>query len=139
MRIQAMSIQDRRCPCLSGDTYSDCCARFHSGAVWPPTAEWLMRSRYSAFALGDADYLLNTWHPHTRPRSLELDASITWRRLDIVRTEHGGILDNEGVVEFIAHYRADGLSGRQQEISRFHKIARQWYYVDAVPGSSTAG
>jgi SEC-C motif-containing protein len=56
-----------------------------------------------------------------------------------VRTEHGGILDNEGVVEFIAHYRADGLSGRQQEISRFHKIARQWYYVDAVPGSSTAG
>jgi SEC-C motif-containing protein len=98
-----------------------------------------MRSRYSAFACGDVLYLLNAWHPHTRPRSLEIDASITWRRLDIVRTERGGLLDKEGVVEFIAHYRADGLSGRQQEISRFLKVDRQWYYVDSAPAGTAAG
>ncbi|MDJ0350482.1 YchJ family protein [Cryobacterium sp. PH29-G1] len=127
-----MSTLEQRCPCLSGDTYSACCGRFHSKAALPPTAEWLMRSRYSAFACGDAHYLLNTWHPLTRPDSLELAVSITWRRLDILRTVRGSLLDTEGIVEFIAHYREDGISGQQHESSRFLKEGRAWYYLDAV-------
>ncbi len=98
-----------------------------------------MRSRYSAFFHNDADYLLKTWHPLTRPESLELDGAVTWRRLDIVRTERGGLLDKEGLVEFIAHYREDGRAGQQQEISRFQKVGRQWYYRGAVPDNSAAG
>ncbi|TFD62796.1 hypothetical protein E3T39_02390 [Cryobacterium suzukii] len=125
--------QHQRCPCLSGDTYSDCCGRFHSGAALPPTAEWLMRSRYSAFYFGDAQYLLKTWHQLTRPESLELDPEITWRRLDIVRTERGGLLDREGIVEFTAHYREDGIARQQNEVSRFLKVDRQWYYLEAAP------
>lgn len=97
-----------------------------------------MRSRYSAFARGDGQYLLNTWHPLTRPEALELDTTITWRRLDIVRTEHGGLLDKEGVVEFIAHYREDGIAGWQHEVSRFLKADRRWYYLDAAPDASAA-
>ncbi|MDJ0377905.1 YchJ family protein [Cryobacterium sp. PH31-L1] len=126
---------DPRCPCLSGDTYSACCGRFHSGTAVPPTAEWLMRSRYSAFCRGDAQYLLHTWHPLTRPQSVELDSAISWRRLDIVRTERGGLFDREGVVEFTAHYREDGIAGQQNEVSRFLKVDRQWYYLDADPDS----
>lgn len=87
---------DARCPCLSGDTYGSCCGRYHAGlrpgpdgaAPGPhaPTAEALMRSRYSAFAVGDADYLRATWHPSTRPADLDLDDDVEWRRLDVVRT-----------------------------------------------------
>ena len=62
-----------RCPCLSGLQYGECCGPFHSGDAFAPTAERLMRSRYSAFAVGDADYLLATWHPTTRPAELALD------------------------------------------------------------------
>jgi SEC-C motif-containing protein len=58
----------------------------------------------------------------------------TWRRLDIVRTERGGLLDKDGVVEFIAHYREDGISGQQHETSRFLNVRRQWYYLDAAEG-----
>ena len=61
------------CPCLSGEQYADCCGRFHAGEAEAPTAEQLMRSRYSAFVVLDAGYLLRTWHPETRPASLELD------------------------------------------------------------------
>ncbi|WP_368665882.1 YchJ family protein [Cryobacterium sp. Y62] len=90
----------------------------------------MMRSRYSAFALGHAQYLLDSWHPLTKPSSLELDSSVTWRRLDILRTETGGMLDSDGVVEFIARYRRDGIPGQQHEVSRFQKVAGRWCYLD---------
>ena len=61
-----------RCPCPSGDTYDDCCAPLHRGERDAPTAVQLMRSRYSAFAVGDMPYLLRTWHPTTRPDDLAL-------------------------------------------------------------------
>ncbi len=98
-----------------------------------------MRSRYSAFARGDERYLLNSWHPVTRPERVELNAEISWRRLDIVRTERGGLLDKEGVVEFIAHYRENGIAAQQREVSRFLKTDHQWYYLDAAPDSLIGG
>jgi SEC-C motif-containing protein len=120
------------CPCLSGEQYVLCCGRFHRGDAEAPTAEQLMRSRYSAFVVGDAEYLLRTWHPDTRPEELELDPGLQWRRLDIISTVRGGPLDSEGVVEFAAHYRHDGERGVQRETSRFVRKDRRWYYLDAL-------
>jgi len=123
---------DRNCFCLSGETYSACCGRFHSGGSEAATAEQLMRSRYSAFVLLDAAYLLRTWHPDTAPTELDLDPDTEWRRLDIVSTSRGGPLDTEGTVQFTAHFRHDGGRGVQHETSRFLREGRRWYYVDAV-------
>jgi len=122
------------CPCLSGEQYTECCGRFHRGDSDAPTAEQLMRSRYSAFVVLDSDYLLRTWHPDTRPAGLDLDPDIEWRRLDILATCQGGPLDTEGTVEFAAHYRSDGERGVQRENSRFLRIERRWYYLDGDVG-----
>lgn len=130
---------DARCPCLSGETYGACCGRYHRGllaggadSVTATTAEALMRSRYAAFAVGDADYLLATWHPSTRPADLDLDDDVTWRRLDVVATSAGGPLDRTGVVEFVAHYRSDETRERASlhEISSFVREGGRWYYLD---------
>lgn len=91
-----------------------------------------MRSRYSAFVVLDADYLLRTWHPETRPAELDLDPDLQWRRLDILSTSRGGPLDTEGAVEFEAHFRQGGERGVHHETSRFVRVERRWYYVDAV-------
>jgi SEC-C motif-containing protein len=98
-----------------------------------------MRSRYSAFAVGDADYLLATWHPNTRPADLELDPGLRWFRLDILGRTGGGVLDSEGTVEFEARYRmrpatpdTSPTSGSQRENSRFRRVDGRWFYVDAV-------
>ncbi|WP_166873224.1 YchJ family protein [Salinibacterium sp. ZJ450] len=121
-----------RCPCLSGESYGECCAPFHRGDAVAPTALRLMRSRYSAFAVGDADYLLATWHPRTRPATLQLDPDQRWYRLDIVATERGGLLDTDGTVEFTARSRLHGEAAVQHEVSRFVRDGRRWVYLDAA-------
>ncbi len=121
-----------RCPCLSGATFGDCCAPFLDGAADAPTAAQLMRSRYSAFVVGDAEYLLATWHPSTRPRVLEHDPAMHWYRLDIVRRARGGPLDHDGIVEFRAYYRHDGHRGEQHEVSSFVRGRGRWSYVGEV-------
>ena len=80
---------DDRCPCSSGEVYGACCGRFlgefvASGTLTAPTPEQLMRSRFTAFATGNAAYLLASWHPSTRPATLELEDDIRWYRLDIL-------------------------------------------------------
>lgn len=117
-----------RCPCLSGLPYAECCGPLHAGTA-APTAEALMRSRYSAFAVDDADYLLATWHPTTRPPTLELDDR-RWLHLDIRSRNRGGPLDAEGVVEFEAFWRDASGGGSQHETSRFVRESGRWYYVD---------
>ena len=121
-----------RCPCLSGAAYGACCAPLHRGEALPPSAERLMRSRYSAYVTGNARYLLATWHPTTKPRELDLDPEQKWYLLDIVRTSRGGMLDAQGTVEFRAKYRYAGRSGEQHENSRFVKEKRRWFYLDAM-------
>jgi SEC-C motif-containing protein len=120
------------CLCLSGEAYTDCCGRFHNGRAEAATAEQLMRSRYSAFVLLNAEYLRKTWHRETAPAELELDPAMEWRRLDILSTDRGGPLDSEGTVEFKAHFRHDGERGVHHETSRFVRENRRWYYVDGV-------
>lgn len=121
-----------RCPCLSGLPFGECCGPVLAGARPAPTAVQLMRSRFTAFAAGDADHLLASWHPSTRPSELELDPGQRWLRLDIDDRVAGGPLDAEGVVEFTAHYRAGGERGALHERSRFVREHGRWLYLDGV-------
>ncbi|WP_347108726.1 YchJ family protein [Paenarthrobacter sp. S56] len=123
-------LRNGACPCLSGGSYDECCGRFHRGEADAPTAEQLMRSRYSAFVVLDPGYLLRTWHSSTRPGSMDLDPELQWRRLDILGTAQGGPLDSQGTVEFAAHYRHDDERGVQRELSRFVREGKRWFYVD---------
>ncbi|RIX28821.1 hypothetical protein D1781_08365 [Amnibacterium setariae] len=119
---------DDRCPC-GGGRYGACCGPLHAGAP-AVTAEALMRSRYSAFALGLGPYLLATWAAATRPRELEVDDGLEWRRLQIVDTARGGPDDGEGVVEFRAAHRSAAGAGVLHERSRFAREAGRWVYLD---------
>jgi SEC-C motif-containing protein len=125
-------VRPRRCPCGTGLPLTECCGRFHDGTAAAGTAEQLMRSRYSAFAVGDAGYLLATWHPTTRPRTLELDPDVRWTGLDVLATTGGTLLGREGTVEFRAHYVRDGAAGTQHENSRFLREDGNWRYLDGV-------
>ncbi|GAA1885810.1 YchJ family protein [Asanoa iriomotensis] len=120
------------CPCGSGQSYDRCCGPLHRGAAVAATAERLMRSRYSAFAVGDADYLLRTWHSRTRPESLELDPAQRWVGLEVLATRTGGVDDRSGVVEFRASYRHGGRTDDLHERSRFVREDGEWVYVGAL-------
>lgn len=123
------------CPCGSGLCLDECCQRYLNGTAHPATAEALMRSRYSAYALEVEQYLLDTWHPSTRPDTLQLNAgeAAKWVGLKIVDTRAGGPDDTRGVVEFVARYKVRGKAERLQERSRFVREDGRWYYLDAEP------
>jgi SEC-C motif-containing protein len=91
-----------------------------------------MRSRYSAFAVGDPAYLLATWHPGTRPRTLRLDEEVRWTGLEVLATSGGRLLDGEGSVEFRAHHLRGGRAGAQHERSRFVRDGGRWRYLDGI-------
>lgn len=119
------------CPCGSGLPYPECCRPLHRGEATAATAEALMRSRFSAFAVGDADYLLRSWHSSTRPARLRLDPGQRWTRLEILGTDRGGLFDTAGTVAFRAHYREAGRPEALEEHSRFVRENGQWVYLDA--------
>ena len=111
------------CPCGLGDDYDACCGRLHAGAP-APTAESLMRSRYSAFAVGDAGYLLRTWHPSGRPETLTLDPALRWTRLAVLETDGGGLFDATGTVRFRAIYVQEGTAWRPRGDEQVHPTGR---------------
>lgn len=124
-----MIAEKSACPCESGKSYAQCCAPFHAGAA-APTAEALMRSRYSAYVGKLEPYLLSTWHATTRPPSLDADEgeSIKWLGLTVKRHQNTG--KNSATVEFVARYRIGGGSAvRLHEISRFVREDGRWFYV----------
>ena len=98
--------------------------------AWPATAEGLMRSRFAAFRDGDAEWLLVTWHPSTRPTSLAQSANPVWRGLQILETVAGGPTDERGVVEFRATYLEHGELRILHERSRFVRKGGRWHYLD---------
>ena len=123
------------CPCGSEREYADCCGRYHSCASAAGTAEALMRSRYSAYVLGDIDYLIGTTLPANRTRRLREGyqsnhTSLRWLGLTITGTWLGSEKDKVGKVEFRADYQQDGRRGVHGELSRFKRVAGIWYYVD---------
>lgn len=91
-----------------------------------------MRSRYSAYAVGDVDYVWRTWHPRTRPQSLSPNPSRQWTGLEILAVVDGGAGDEDGEVEFRAHYRDGRRRGALHERSQFAVRARRWFYVDGT-------
>jgi SEC-C motif-containing protein len=94
-----------------------------------------MRSRYSAYALGDAGYVLATWHPSTRPAELDLDPARTWEGLHVLTTADGGWLDAQGTVGFRARWSERGVRGVLREVSRFARDGARWAYVGPEPGA----
>ena len=88
-----------------------------------------MRSRFSAFAAADKGYLLETWHPSTRPADLDLEDQMVWTHLEIVDVNGGGPFDSEGSVEFRAHYRIADEVGIVDERSSFLRLGGRWLYV----------
>lgn len=123
-----------RCPCPSGLPYDECCGPLHDGTRTAGTAEQLMRSRYSAFAVGDAAYLRRTWHASTRPAALDLDDDVRWNGLDVRATTGGGVFDAAGTVEFVASWRSPVGRGSLHEVSRFLRGPEGWQYVDGDVG-----
>ncbi|RJG04419.1 hypothetical protein D3878_13725 [Noviherbaspirillum sedimenti] len=117
-----------RCPC-GGSDYAACCGRFIAQGKIPQTPEELMRSRYSAYTLGDEAYVRATWCPRTLPEGplISAEPGMKWLGLDVRR--HAGTGD-EGVVEFVARYKVGGRAQRMHEVSRFIREAGRWYYVD---------
>ena len=122
------------CPCGSGQPYADCCGALHrrfdeDGVLTAPSAEALMRSRYSAFVLGDLAYLQASWHASTRPAELTPnEAGLKWLGLDV--RQHLSQDADHATVEFVARSKLGGRAHRLHEISRFVREEGVWYYLD---------
>lgn len=112
------------CPCGKPIEYAACCGKHHSG-INAPDPEALMRSRYSAYALGLEAYLLQTWHPSTRPAKLGLDEEPRpkWLGLEVKAVGRDS-------VEFVARYKIGGKAHRLHETSRFLCEEGVWLYLD---------
>ena len=124
------------CPCGRARgkkplAYAQCCGRFLDGDTPAPDAESLMRSRYSAFVLERAAYLLHTWHPDKRPASIEFEPGVKWLGLEVRDAVQRDACHAE--VEFVARQKpASGAAVRLHERSRFEAQDGRWVYVDAV-------
>jgi SEC-C motif-containing protein len=118
------------CPCDSQRAFTACCQPLLSGQIAAPSPEALMRSRFSAFVLERRDYLLDTWHPSTRPQTLTFDVETRWLGLKIKSTEAGGAQDNQGWVTFAARYKIHGRGQRMVERSHFVRENGRWFYIN---------
>lgn len=129
-----MSAADAPCPCGCVDakgrarSFGDCCAPILVDASRAADPESLMRSRYTAFVLADTQHLLATWHPSTRPATLDLEPQIKWLGLDVKQSAQSD--GTHGTVEFVARSRVQGQGQRLHENSRFVHENGQWFYVD---------
>ena len=131
------SVSNTACPCGSGADYDACCGRWHGGPghLQAPTAEALMRSRYSAYVKGLGDYLQDTWHPDTRPAAAaaaSFEPGVTWLGLDVLR--HLPLDEDHAEVHFVARSKFGGRAHRLVERSRFVREGGRWYYVDGDAG-----
>jgi len=127
---------DDPCPCGSGKLFKLCCGLYIGGKKHPPTAEALMRSRYTAYARCDIDYLYKTSSAQVRK---EFDAessrkwaeSSTWNGLEVLRTEQGGEQEQTGLVEFVAHYTVNESTFNHHECAEFARDELgEWVFVD---------
>ncbi len=127
------------CPCQSSLDYAVCCGRYHQGKLHAPTAEALMRSRYTAYVMGNAQYIFRTWHEKTRPTLQSLRHSEPQKLigLKILSTQAGSVDDDKGMVEFIASYenpdkKTEDPIQQHREKSLFVKMKGHWVYIDAI-------
>jgi SEC-C motif domain protein len=124
------------CACGSGNKYQECCEKYISGQEIAPTAESLMRSRYTAFTNGSIDYLFNTHHSSTketldRTEVENWSKDSEWEGLTIKNIEKGQEADSDGSVEFIAEFKIDGVLQKHHEKASFKKEDDgRWYFQD---------
>ncbi|MGR8980545.1 MAG: YchJ family protein [Gammaproteobacteria bacterium] len=121
--------------CLCGNDleYTQCCGLFHNGEKLPATSEALMRSRFTAYAMRNAQYLSDTWDAGKCPKTIDFSKEkANWRRLEIVGVKKGGVNDDKGLVEFKAYFFLDGDEYVMHELSRFIKTNGRWYYLDGT-------
>ncbi|WP_396140945.1 YchJ family protein [Flavobacterium sp.] len=117
------------CFCGASVSFENCCEPYIKGSKYAPTAETLMRSRYSAFATGAADYLVNTKHSskrklHNKSEILAWSQSNQWLRLEILAV-------TETTVTFNAYYLDENLKAQiHYEHSTFKLENGKWFYVD---------
>jgi len=123
------------CPCGSQKKYSDCCRPFILEGKDAPTAETLMRARYSAFAMGEIAFVEKSHHPETRDgfdvaETRRWSHESKWLGLDIIKTNSGSEKDLEGHVEFVAHYEFNQKKHDHHELADFRKKDGVWYFYD---------
>jgi SEC-C motif-containing protein len=125
----------KNCPCDSGLAYGECCEPYIKGVKNPPTAEALMRSRYTAYVEHAIDYIVETC---TQDEKDKIDIKQTrawsekskWLGLKVLSSEKGGPDDTEGNVEFKALYEMDGLRDTHHEKAKFSKKDGRWLYEE---------
>jgi len=123
------------CPCKSGKDFAACCEPYVSGKAAAPTAEALMRARYTSYATGKIDFIEKTHAPESRAdfdrkASEKWAKESTWNGLQIVATKGGGSQDTTGVVSFVAGFTTGGEHYEHREIATFRKEGGTWYFVD---------
>lgn len=127
---------NNNCLCGGEAPYSLCCQPFHEYNKKPDTAECLMRSRFTAYAMKNSSYLLDTWVETKRPKDVDFSKEeAKWTKLDIIKTKKGGKKDSKGLVEFKAYYLLEGEEHVMKETSRFQKLSGQWLYLDGLVSS----
>ena len=114
-----VSPSSRPCPCGTGASYDACCGPLLANVEQATSPEQMMRSRYTAYVVGDVDHLFRTWHPRTRPGDVWADPSTRWTGLEIL--DRG-----PATVEFVARWKG----GQMHETSHFEQRAGRWVYVD---------
>ncbi len=131
------------CPCGSGRDYSECCEPYILGKADAPTAEALMRSRYTAYVVHDIDYIVDTCikdddHDIDVKQTKDWSEKSEWLGLKIIDRGKGlaseaeidkdVLPDDENVVEFEAEYKSGGFKDVHHEIAFFKKINGIWFY-----------
>ncbi|HHU35646.1 MAG TPA: YchJ family protein [Treponema sp.] len=135
--------KDSKCPCGSGKNYGDCCGPIHAGVVAAPTAEALMRARYSAYVTGDIDFIAESCVRADSAPDIDLEETQRWSKesqwhgLVIHSATGGSPTDTEGVVEFSANYSRGGLREEHRERASFKKIEGKWVYTDGSLATTT--
>lgn len=131
------STTSEMCICDSGKAAPQCCEPILVGTQHADTAAALMRSRYAAFATGNRAYLLDTWHPRTRPSDLQLDPQQRWLGLKIKRQIAGQASDDTGQVEFVARFKLGSRGYALREFSSFERVDGCWVYVSGTVAGET--
>ena len=126
-----------KCPCSSGKDYASCCEPILTQKLKAKTAEQLMRSRYTAYALGKVDWIVDSQSPDgrafvDRQATEQWSSRATWHKLEILECKDGGEHDNEGFVDFKAYYTIAGEDITHQEVASIRKEDDTWYFVDGV-------
>jgi SEC-C motif domain protein len=125
-----------KCHCGANFTFEQCCQPYLSGVKQPPTAESLMRSRYSAFVVEDINYIKDTMTGEmlknfSYDQTLAYAQSVTWQRLNVIASSADDPAATTAWVEFEVYYILNGIEKCLYEYSSFERMENRWFYIDS--------